>query len=401
MRSRSRFHPTPLLCLAACLAALASVSRAQSVDLGKDMSLTLHGMISATGFVQDQDFNFGNGQNAEWPIPPEATIDRWFGGGDVRNTRLTLIFGGPKVIADWKVNATLEMDFFGGNNGTGAFSGQQLIPRLRVGYLDVVKGGTTIRVGQQWAPLFGNIPVSVTHIAFPLGWASGGLIGWRFPGVFVYQTLTKDSLVNLEAQFAVMSGSWSGPDSTNDFETAGNASWPQFETRLNASGKCGTFTWSSYIVGHIDEKDLSGEGASAPNDKLTGSALEIGAKFQWGAFMLQGNGWTGHAMGQQFSTINQFGRIASHGGWAQLGFDLSQHWSLFAWGGIEDPKDSDVLAEFGEAGRLKNVAYSGMVRWKAGPLAFGLEYLRSTLTSGFEREHTTGQQISLSGLYTF
>jgi hypothetical protein len=81
----------------------------------------------------------------------------------------------------------------------------------------------------------------------------------------------------MDLQLAVMSGNWNGPDSTTDFETAGNASWPQFELRYTASGKFGDFTWSGYVVGHVDEKDLSGAGASAPNDKLTGSAVEIGA----------------------------------------------------------------------------------------------------------------------------
>jgi len=154
-------------------------------------------------------------------------------------------------------------------------------------------------------------------------------------------------------------------------------------------------------VGHIDEKDLSGPGKSVPNDKLTGSAVEIGAKIQAGPFLLQGNGYTGHAIGQQFSTIIQFGKIASHGGWAQLGYDITPHWSLFGFGGIEDPKDSDALAALADKARLKNVMYAGMLRWKAGPLAFGLEYLRSTLTSGFAKIHTRGQQLAFSGLYTF
>jgi hypothetical protein len=29
-----------------------------------------------------------------------------------------MVFEGPKVVADWKVGGTIEMDFFGGFNGT-------------------------------------------------------------------------------------------------------------------------------------------------------------------------------------------------------------------------------------------------------------------------------------------
>jgi hypothetical protein len=205
----------------------------------------------------------------------------------------------------------------------------------------------------------------------------------------------------MDLQAAVMSGNWNGPESTTDFETAGNATWPQFELRYNVGGKAGILTWSGYVVGHIDEKDLSGAGVSAPNDKLAGSAVEIGAKFQIGDVLLQGNGYTGHAIGQQFSTINQFGKIQSEGGWVQLGWEFTSHFGIYGFAGMDNPKDSDVLAALGEAGRLKNVMFAGMLRWRAGPFSAGIEYLHSRLTSGFEEAKTNGQQLSLSGLFNF
>jgi hypothetical protein len=45
--------------------------------------------------------------------------------------------------------------------------------------------------------------------------------------------------------------------------------------------------------------------------------------------------------------------------------------------------------------------YAGMLRWRCGPFSAGLEYLHSTLTSGFDRVKTDGQQLSLSALFTF
>ena len=365
------------------------------------MSLVFRGFISATAFAQDQNFEFGNGQNAEWPEPPETTVDRWFGGADVRNTRLGLDFKGPKISTDWRVNATAEMDFFGGNNGTGAFAGQQPVPRLRLAFAEVTNGCTTIQVGQQWSPLWGNLPVSVAHLAFPLGWNAGGLIGWRYPGIFVGQKITTDAALATDVQLAVMSGNWNGPSSTTDLGTAGNAAWPQVELRFNAGGKAGDATWSTYLVGHVDGKDLSGPGASEPGDKLTGSAVEIGAKIQLGSLLFQGNAYSGHAIGQQFASINQFGRIQSDGGWVQIGYDFTPHWGIYGFFGMDDPKDSDVLAAFGDAARLKNVMYSGMLRWRSGPFSVGLEYLHSRLTSGLDRVQTNGQQLALSGLFNF
>lgn len=392
--------------LTVCAVFCAVTASAQVVQVGKEMTLTFKGFISATAFAQDQNFGFGNGQNAEYPIPGEAKEDRWFGGGDVRNTRLTMVFDGPKVAGDWRVGATLEMDFFGGFNGTGAFSGQQPDPRLRFAFVDFTNGSTTVRMGQFWSPLFANTAVSLSHLAFPVGYGSAGDIGWRFPGLFVYQKLTpKDAPVNAELQFAAQSGSWNAPGSTVDFGTAGNASWPQFELRLNLGGDAGPGnTWSTYVVGHIDEKDLSGAGASAPHDKLTGSAVEVGAKFQFGPVLVQGNGYAGRNIGQQFGAITQFGKIQSHGGWAQVGFDITKNWGIFGYWGIDDPKDSDVLAAIKKDARLKNILYGSLLRWKSGPFALGLEYLHADLTSKTADSpeiKTRGRQLSFSALFTF
>jgi len=405
-----RFAVRSSVVAALVLIVAATMSAQATFSLGGAGTLTLKGFVSFTAFAQDQNFNFGNGQNAEFPVPPNCEVDCWFGGGDIRNTRLTLVFDGPKIIGAWKAGATVEMDFFGGFGGSAnsAFIDQQPVPRLRLGYVDFTNGSTLIRMGQMWAPLFGNTAVSLSHIAFPLGYGSAGDIGWRFPGIFVYQKLTPaDTIVTADLVAAVMSGSWNGPDcaTTNNcinFLTAGNASWPQFELRFNVGGKLGSMgTWSSYIVGHYDVKDLSGAGASAPNDKLIGSAVEIGAKFNIGPVLIQGNGYSGHSIGQNFGMITQFGRIQGQGGWAQVGYNITQNWGVFGFWGIDDPKNNDVLAAVGPNGRMKNLMYVGMLQWKCGPLALGFEYLYDKLYTGVLETKTTGQQLALSALYNF
>jgi hypothetical protein len=411
----SRFRSTVV---AACAVVFATVASAQTtIQLGGKSTLTIKGFISATAFVQDQQFTFGNGQNAEWPTPPQSTVDRWFGGGDVRNTRLTLAFDGPKVGGDWKVGATLEMDFFGGFNGTGGFSGQQPVPRLRLGFADITNGRTTIRIGQQWSPLFGNVPVSLSHIAFPLGYGSAGMVGWRFPGIFIYQTLTpKDAPVNAELQLAVMQNTWNTPCPTSsasctiDNASPGNASGPQYEARVNLGGKAGKGSWSVYIVGHSDTKDLSLANATAAKDKVSGSAYEAGAKFQFGPVMLQGNFYSGHSIGQNFGAISQFqngiatgprrDRIASTGGWAQLGIDFTPNWSIFGFWGEDNPKDNDIKA-LGAAARNDNILYAAMLRWRTGPYALGFEYLHARLLTGLTNTKTAGQQLALSTFFSF
>jgi outer membrane protein OmpA-like peptidoglycan-associated protein len=385
--------------------------------------LTIRGFLSASVFLQNQTFSFGNGQNAEWPIPPEFTRDRWFSGGDVRNTRLTLAFNGPKVskTSDWKLGGALEMDFFGGFNGTGAFSEQQPVPRVRLAYADIGTARTTIRVGQFWSPLFGFsantatsvLPVSTSHIAFPLGYGAG-LPGWRFPGIFLYQTLTpKDAPVNAELQAAVMRGSWDRcvggtvngecPQANSNITSlsAGNAGWPQLEARFNLSGKVDKGAWGVYVVGHYDQKDLSGANASTPNDKLDGWIGEFGARLQVGGFLIQGSIHTADSAGQQFTTISQFGDIKSTGGWAQAGYDFTPNWGVYGFYALDDPNDRDAIRALANAARLKNEIFSGMLRWKTGPYSLGLEYLHAKLESGTARTETKGNQIILSALYNF
>lgn len=402
--SQSHLSPRRNLVFVATMTILlaAAALPAQTVQVGSNSSITIHGFIDATAFAQDQNFSFGNGQNAEFPKPPEATTDRWFGGGDVRNTRLTLAFDGPKVAGEFKVAGTVEADFFGGNNGTGAFSGQQPNPRLRLGFVDFTNGSTTIRIGQQWSPLFGNVAVSTSHIAFPLGYGSAGDVGWRFPGIFFYQTLTpKGAAVNMDLQLAIMSGSWDGPGSNTDFGNAGNAGTPQYELRFNLGGKSGDTSWSAYAVGHYDQKDLSGANASTSNDKLNGTALELGAKFQISGFLIQANAYTGHSIGQQFGAITQFGKIQSEGGWAQAGYEFPGGWGIYGFYGMDDPKDGDVIAAITTSPRLKNEMYVGMLRWHSGPLAVGLEWMHDKLTTGPTPVKTKANQVALSALYSF
>ena len=333
----------------ACLLAFPVLAQVPSgnVSTGGDETLSLKGFISATFYTQNQDFAFGNGQNAEFAAAPELSTDRWFLGGDVRNTRLTMAFNGPKINDDLQLGGVIETDFFGGFNGTGPFSDEQPTPRLRLAYLDVHKGRTVYRMGQAWSPLFGNVPVSLSHIAFPLGYGSAGFVGWRFPGLYIYQPLSAaDAATQTKLTLAFMEGSWNGPGSNLVDHSAGEASQlPQVEVRFDFSGKGGGGPWSAYVVGHYDQKDLSGVDAElAKNDTLDGTAFEVGAKVTSGPVMFQGNAYWGTAIGQQFGQITQFGDISSWGAWVQGGYTFTKTWKGYLFYGLDDPDDADVVA---------------------------------------------------------
>ena len=385
-----------------CLPASAVLGQ-RDVRVGNDATLTIGGFVSATLFAQDARFGLGNGQQAEFV---QEELVGWWHGGDVRNTRLTLGFRGPSIGNGWRANATLEADFFGGFNGAGNFSDEQATPRIRVAYADLTNGRTTLRIGQAWSLTTGIMPTSTSHIAFPLGWGSGGFIGWRFPGIFLIQSLTDaSSPVDARISFAAMRGSWSD-EPTPDQPSAGEAGSPQLEASLNLDGKFRGGSWSTYIVGHWDRKDLNGvraEGSPEPaENNLDGHVVEGGLRIQSGVITLQGNAYTGKAMGHQFANLIQFGDIGGWGAWGQAGIDFTRRLGVWAFYGIDDPDDEDVRASGND--RLNSWLFSPMLRFKAGPYSLGLEWLHNrtdySLGAATSQERK-GSQFALSTRFDF
>lgn len=375
---------------------------AQNVIPGGDETITFKGFVSATAFLQNQTFGFGNGQNAEWATGPQLTTNNWFYGMDIRNTRLTFGFNSKKEIKGWKFDGVIEADFFGGFNGNSLFSAQQLIPRLRLAYMDFVHKNIRIRLGQAWTPMFGNVPVSLSHIAFPLGYGNAGMVGWRFPGVYFYWGLNgKDHPVKVQLDAALFTGAWNKPGNNVNFLTGGNLGSPQMELKLNLMGK----TWKIYAVVHYDKKNLAPVNVNAPDSTLNGTAFEIGAKYHPGGFLLQGNFFTGENIGQQFGEMTQFSPsthdISSTGGWAQIGYKFPSKYGLYAYYGTEKVNKDKALAAGLSSPRTSNNLLDFMVDKSVGSVTIGLEYLYSNLTYGASDTSVHGSQFAFSVLYKF
>ena len=387
-----------------CLSASSSAVAQREVRIGSDASLTVSGILSATLFAQDARFGPGNGQQAAFV---QTELADWWHGGDVRSSRLTLGFRGPRMgRSGWRATATLEADFFGLFAGTGNLADEQPTPRLRLAYADLTNGFTTLRVGQAWSLTLGNVPVSTSHIGFVLGWGSGGFIGWRFPGLFLIQSLTDTtSAVRARVSFAALRGSWSD-EATPDQPSAGEAGTPQLEAALNLDGTFSRGSWSGYLVGHWDRKDLNGvreEGTPEPAENdLDSWAVEGGFRVQSGIITLHGNAYSGKAMGHQFAHVIQFGDIEGWGAWAQVGIDFTRRWGLWAYYGVDNPDDEDVRAS--AADRLSSWLFVPMLRFKAGPYSLGLEWLHNRtdyslgVTSSGQRK---GNQVLFSTRFDF
>ena len=397
-----------LLSVAVAITPLQPVA-AQEVKPGGSASITIRGILSGSLYMQDALFGLGNGQKAHF-VQEELQEDAWWHGGDARSTRITLALAGPEVVGNWRANATVEIDFFGPFASGGNFGDEQPLPRLRLAYAELNNGRTVIRVGQDWALTWGNVPVSTSHIGFPFGWGTGGLIGWRFLGVQLHQTLTRtDASTKAQLKLGLFKNSWSDEPgappagavpSADDGPSAGESGMPQLEGRFDLTGKVGEKgSWGAYLVGHYDSKDLSRAGVAVDSVDLSSWALEAGARVASGRLTLHGNAYLGRAMGHHFGNIIQFRDVDGWGAWLQAGVNLSQHWSSWGFAGTDDPDDSD------DAGlpldRTSSVQLVPMLRFQAGPLAFGLEWLHSKTDWSTDPTERTGNQIIFSTVFNF
>src|SRR4029077_6369950 len=163
-------------------------------------------------------------------------------------------------------------------------------------YVDLTNGRTTVRIGQFWSPLFGEVPVSVTHLAFPLGYGATGMIGWRSPGIYVYHDLNPGKPTT--AQLVLSAQKNGGPEvpAAGSGISSGVASaMPQLEARLNFPHRKANMSWSAYVVEHVDWKDTTGVG-NAAGSNLTGSGVEAGGHVAPGEITNFGNASPGTAL---------------------------------------------------------------------------------------------------------
>jgi hypothetical protein len=164
---------------------------------------------------------------------------------------------------------------------------------------------------------------------------------------------------------------------------------PQFEGRVLLSGGKAESpwplyapnVWQVYLVGHWDQKDLSGVGFVAPmgiRDAMDTLAAELGFKLKLGPVLLAGNGWIGKNTGNIYGNLLQMqpvsmGDVGGMGGWGQLGFSFSKLFSIWAFGGFDRPNRAD--ATLAKLTRVQNLQVSGMLAYTEGPLIIALEYL--------------------------
>lgn len=396
-------------------------------------TFSFRGTLAITLYAQSVPSYAGNGLFALTAPAPDLG-DGWLMGADLRQSRFAFNVSGPPIL-EAATLASIEFEMGGGSqidsigtrpatlpvvNGAGMPIGaavtslrstpagdESILPRLRVAYIELNWGGGTnvLRAGQYHNLLLAMISASGAHPAV-LGYGAGQL-GWRAPGITYSHRFTLSDSVKLDMAFQLNRNSWidnadfctaGAPPAVNCLPTGvslGEAGLPQVQARFMLLGPLAETPWPHYaptlwqlyVVGHWDQKDLSGVGPnrSMLRDSMTTAIVEAGGKVKLGPLVIATNGWIGQNAGQVFGHIFQMQApdkpdIFGMGIWGQVGFSLTKKWSLWGFAGIDQPNRADVLAAFA-APALRNVQMAGQLAYVDGPLMATLEWYYFATTS--------------------
>jgi len=386
----------------AVIATLLAVTGSASAQ---DAKFEFHGFVGGSVYTEDGAFNT-NGGSAAWVVTGEPTTDAGVFGGDVRQTRLNFSLTGPQIFEGATPRGFAEIDFFGGNS-PGGFGDISIYPRLRVAYaeLKLAKTNTMVRAGQDHDLVLGIVlPQTVGHVAFPLSYQAG-TIGWRRPGLAVYQTVPVANM-KLELAASIGRSGWSGATAAE--ERLGVASGlPSFQGRAKLQGK----TFEAFVAGHFSRIDVSGQGVGGSSTELDTTAVTAGAKVTYMGATLAGAGYFGKNLGPLAGNLLQWQPTAALtgpngpvdinevGGWAQAGYNITPQISAWLLAGFANPDDQDLADATLTRGR--NVTTSGMLRYQAKGYSAGLEYTMFRTSYLGAADPLKANQLMLSGMYFF
>ena len=244
---------------------------------------------------------------------------------NIRETRLGLAIEGP-AYNGWTPRARFETDFYGSDNNSrnGAL-------RARLAYVDLSKGDTSIRVGQDWNKIASLNP---TVLDFAVMGYNGNL--WeRMPQITVQQKFEG----GLEGLITVYRGRW-GDDDSDGVDTTINMPW--VGARVGYNGKLIDPDKNAWVAlgaafrnGRVLDNDVTPYVA----------ALEVQVpisyvEFRGEAYMGQGLGYDYFHKGGAFNSNGH--AILTKGGFAQLSARPMKDILCTVGYGIDDPKDIDV-----------------------------------------------------------
>jgi hypothetical protein len=368
----------------ALLLGSAALASAQEAPKPPPFTFALHGFVSMSACSQDGAYQLSDCQQSLMAAA-EPAADGNSLGFDVRQSRFNFSVKGPQVFAGATPTAVLELDFFQGF-GAGAYGNVSLLNRLRLAYSELNWGNHRLAFGQLNDLTFAMAPVSLSHIAFPLGYSTGN-IGWRRPGIWGFHNLAVAPDVKLELAWMVGRSQWNDaatgigagfpdPAANPGGISRGSASnVPALEGRVTATyGKL----FNAWVAGHWNKVDLNGVGTGGGED-LTVQSVNAGAKATVGPVTVAATGFTGKNLAPLIGNLVQFQAatftedVSAWGFWAQAGFNVTKELSLWALYGEQKPDEADAKAA--RFARLDNKTTNVILQYRDGGYGVSAEWI--------------------------
>lgn len=294
---------------------------------------------------------------------PDGTNERVDDVHDLSFTARQSVFGltvRPTATGDWETSGKLEFDFFGTRPSDGTLTTGRVLnqPRLRFAYFQFGKNDWKITAGQDKAILAPLDPVSLSHVAIPLGSTAGNLWAW-LPQVRL-DFNKKFGETSAVIQFGVLRPQFADPRLetvvTSGTSVEGSpglgerASHPFYQARIGLSRPMSNSNLRFGASGHYGRERI---GASRTIDSWAFAvdyAVPVMERLTWRgeAFVgtnlipFQGGVQQGVAFAGAPSTT--FNKIGAGGGWTELIFELNSKDVLYAGVGVDDPRDRSLLA---------------------------------------------------------
>jgi hypothetical protein len=374
--------------LVVMMAVLSLPAAALAQAAPSDWTFALHGFVSVSGAYQDSNYFVSDGQQSLAAGATRVKTDPHSVTFDVRQSRFNFSVKGPKVLGDATPSGVLEIDFFGGLTN-GNYGDVSILNRMRLAYTQLDWGSTVLQFGQQNDLIFAMAPTSLSHIAFPLGYATGNL-GWRRPGVFGYHNLALDEDTKLQVAWEIGRAQWADAAAATGDNTPSAANAPNGINKGAASGApavegrvmlTGGKLYNVWVAAHAQNTDLNGVGASGADPRhVVTSSYHAGAKVTAMGLTLAATGFTGKNTGPLLGQFLSFATgpagspdVTTVGYWVQAGYNLTKEFSVWGFYGNQTPKKADALAA--QLPRLSNTTTNLQAIYRDGGFGFSVEWI--------------------------
>ncbi|MEA3385080.1 MAG: hypothetical protein U9Q89_01285 [Thermodesulfobacteriota bacterium] len=295
-----------------------------------------------------------------------------------RDTRIG--FTASHKWGEWSALGRIEMDFYGDNNG------DNLIPRMRHGYIDIgyEKTGTSVVVGQDWVPVSQLNP---STIDFGIMTAAGNL-WWRVPQITVRQEF---------GDFQVLASMMKHrrTDTENEDRMPWILSRIQYSNEI--LGKGGLVA----LGGGYRDADYGQDSSNNTDRWLVCGEM----KYVAGPFTFKGELWTGDGIGRNFlrydlDMAEDGGPASAYGGWADLTYAVNDKTTMTAGYGFDNPDNGDIGDLTNDRRFTRNEQYFINTWYSLSkPLKIGAEYIYIE-TERHEQIHS-GNRFTVSMQYAF